>query len=938
MLAIVLFWVLPGANAQDFSKPIPVDKDVTVGQLSNGLTYYIRPNSKPEKKVELRLVVNAGSILEEDSQQGLAHFMEHMNFNGSKNFKKNDLVSYLQSIGVQFGADLNAYTSFDQTVYILPIPTDRPGNLEKGFQILEDWAHNALLTDKDIDEERGVVLEESRARGKNASERMMQQYLPQLLEGSKYASRLPIGKDEILKTFKYDEIRRFYKDWYRPDLMAVVVVGDITKDQAEKMIKKHFAGIQSPKTPKKREYAEIYPYKEDKAMVVTDKEATNFQFILSFSGSPTQPVKTLKDLRNQIIRSLFTQMLNKRYNDLAKSANPPYIYANSSIGGLLSQRYEQLLLMAMPNKDIEQSVDAAIAEFLRAQKYGFNTNELELAKKSMMSYVENRYNERSTTESSALVEEYISNYLIKEPIPGIENEYNFYKDVLPGITLEEVWAEATKWLAPDATRNYFALLTGPQADDTQIPSSGQLLEMVKNAFNQTVEAKQDKVTSDQLLEHEPVAGKVVGQQKNDKLGIVTYSLSNGIKVTVKKTDFKSDEILLEGVRKGGTSNFGPDDKSNVHFISDVIESMGYGQFTPTELGDALTGKNITLTQSMDETTDKISGSSSVKDFMSLMELVHLQMTSPRLDTELYEGYMGKMKMQLMFMKANPQVVFVDTLFKVMYNNNPLRPIAIPTLEDIEKINPERVVEIYKNEFGNAYGFHFFLTGNIDETTLIPLLEKYIASLPSSPYNPSFKDNGVDIVPGNKTFEFKKGENQKSLIVEVTHGTLPFSEDLDLKTSVVGDILTIRLLEEVREKMGAIYSGAYTASMEQFPAPKYQVLTQMQCGPENVEPILAKLKDLVNEIKNNGPSETNLSKAKNAMLEKRKELIKTNEYWNRKLIGIEFWGNSAERFLDMDNVINRITVKDIQDTAKKLFDGKNEFIGIMNPEKIDSTEK
>ena len=839
---------------------------------------------------------------------------------------------------MQFGADLNAYTGFDQTVYILPIPTDKPGNLEKGFQILEDWAHNALLLDKDIDDERGVVLEESRARGKDANERMMQQFLPELLSGSKYSSRLPIGKDEILRTFKYEELRRFYRDWYRPDLMAVAVVGDITKEKAEQMIKNHFSAIKGPKNPRTREYAEIYPFKEAKAMVVTDKEATNYQFILAFSGSRVKPEVTLNDYRTRIVRSLFTQMLNKRYSDLAHSANPPYIFASSDVGGIFTERYEQLLLMAMPSSDIKGTIDASVAEFLRAQKYGFNASEFELAKKSTMSSIENRYNERNTTESSVLIQNLISNYLNGGPLPGIENEFRLYKEFLPGITLEEVKAEASKWLSPNVTQDYFALLMGPQVESGNVPDSRGLQEMVKSAFNQTVEDNIEKKASENLIENLPAPGKVLSQQKNDLLGIVTYSLSNGVKVTVKKTDFKSDEILLEGVRKGGASNFGKEDKSNVQFMSDVMEAMGYGNFTPTELGDALTGKNITLTQSMDEYSDKVSGSCSVKDFSAFLELVHLQMTSPRLDKDLYEGYLSKMKMQLMFLKANPQVSFIDTLFKVMYNNNPLRPIAVPTLDDVEKIDPARIVELYKQEFGNAYGFHFFLTGNVDESNIVPLLEKFIASLPSTPYLPSFKDNGVDIIAGTHTFEYKKGENQKSLIIDVTHGPIPYTEDLELQTGIVGDILTIRLLEEVREKMGAIYGGTYVANIDRFPVSRYQVATQLQCGPENVTPILTKLNELVHEIKENGPSDVNLSKAKAAILEKRKEMLKTNSYWNMKLIGMIYWGNNVDRFLDLNNVINKITVKDIQETARKLFDGKNEFIGIMNPEKIEMEKK
>ncbi len=920
------------ASAQNLSQQLPIDNNVTVGKLDNGLTYYIRPNAKPENKVELRLVLKAGSILEDEKQLGLAHFMEHMNFNGSKNFEKNELVNYLQSIGVDFGADLNAYTGFDQTVYILPIPTDKPGNLEKGFQIIEDWAHNALITDEDVNEERGVVLEESRARGKNANDRMMQAYLPRLLAGSRYADRLPIGKDELLKTFKPEEVRRFYHDWYRPNLMAVVVVGDISKEKAEEMIKKHFAGIQNPKNEKPREYAEIKPYKGGEAMVVTDKEATNEQFILTFSGRPIKAEKTLGDYKTHLVRSIFTQMLNKRYSELAQSSTPPFIFANAFVGSFISDKYESFTLMGMPSTDINKTIDAAIAEFLKAQQYGFTASELELAKKNLLSNVEKSYNERNSTESSVFVEEYINNFLNEEPIPGISNEYNYYKEILPSITLEEVTKEANEWLAPKVTQDYFALLTGPESADKKMPTEAELLSTVKKSFQQKVTANEEKKVAENLLEKEPVPGKIVGTETNDKLGTTTYTLSNGVKVTVKKTDFKSDEILFEGVKKGGTNNYGAADKSNTQFISEVMESMGYGNFTPTELTDALSGKTVSLQQSLGEISCDVNGSSSVKDFQSLMELTYLQMTSPRLDQDLYKGFVSKMKTQLMFMKANPQVVFVDTLIKRMYNNNPLRPIAVPTAEDLDKINPERVLEIYKKEFGNANGFHFFLVGNVDEATLKPLLEKYIASLPSDKsISPSFKDNGVRLASGNQRFDFLKGKDPKSLIVDVIHGEIPYTEDMALHTTIIGDILTIRLLEEVREKMGAIYGGGYSASMERDPYPHYAVQTQLQCGPENVDKIIAKLNDLVKEMKDNGPSQENLDKAKASIQEKRRENLKKNNYWMSKLQQIQFWGYSQDRFLNIENVVDKISVADIKATANKLFDGKNEFLATMKPE-------
>ncbi len=919
-------------HAQDLSAPIPKDSKVTSGTLSNGLTYYIRPNSKPENKVELRLVVNAGSILEDDPQQGLAHFMEHMNFNGTKNFEKNQLVDYLQSIGVDFGADLNAYTSFDQTVYILPIPTDKPGNLEKGFQIIEDWAHNALLTDKDIDEERNVVLEESRL-GKGADDRMSKIYLPKMLSGSRYADRLPIGKDDILKTFKHDEVRRFYHDWYRPNEMAVVVVGDITAEKAKQMIEQHFAGMTNPPNQRERFYADVKPYDKASAMVVSDPEATNYEFNIMFSSRKKTVEKTMRDYRDYLVRNLFTQMLNKRFRDLSQSATPPFVYAYGYIGGY-ARGYESMMLAAVPTSDISTAVNATIAEFLKVQQYGFNNTELELAKKSTLSNIEKMYNERNTTESGRYVNEYIQHFLDKDPYPGIENEYNYAKEMLPAITLEEVSKEAAKWIAPEKTEDYFALVTAPAKGNEELPTDARLLSTVQDAFKQEVSAHEEKTVAEKLLKNDPVPGKIVNEAKNEKLGTTTYTLSNGVKVTVKKTDFKSDEILFRGVKAGGSNNYGAEDKANIHFMSDVMESMGYADFTPTDLNNALAGKTVGLQQNMDDVSDNVEGNASVKDLPSLMELTYLQLTQPRMDEDLFKGFVGKMKTQLMFLKSNPQVAFIDTLIKSMYHNDPRRPIAVPTAEDINNISAARVLDIYKNEFSNADGFHFFLVGNVDEATLKPLLEKYIASLPSKGQQPAFKDNGLRMVSGNHKFEFKKGTDQKSLIFGAYHGELPYTEDLALQTDMLGEILTIKVIEEMREKMGAIYGGGFNASMKRDPYPHYSIMLQLPCGPNNVEPLLKAANDEIALIRKNGPDQKDLDKVKTSLLEKRRENLKKNNYWIGKLENILYWNYSEERFLNADEVINKITVNDIKATADKLFDGE-EFIGILYPEKIEA---
>ncbi len=910
---------------------LPVDPKVKMGKLPNGLTYYIRPNSKPEKKVELRLIVDAGSILENDDQQGLAHFMEHMNFNGTKNYPKNKLVDFLQSIGVEFGADLNAETGFDHTVYILPIPTDKPGNLESGFQVIEDWAHNANLTEQDINEERGVVLEESRS-GKGAEDRMSKKFLPKLFAGSQYAERLPIGKDDILKTFKPEAIRSFYRDWYRPNLMAVAVVGDITIDQAEALIKKHFAGLKNPAQPRPRKDFGLPAYTQSAALVITDKEATNYRFQLVFSSHKARKQVTIGDYREDIVKSLFTSMLNRRYQELTQSANPPFAIAAADMESFIRNE-ESFGMIAIPTGSMETAVNTSIAELVKARDFGFTASELEIVKKQVLSGVEKQYNERNTTESGRLIDEYVRNFTDQEPIPGIENEYRYYQDLIPGITIDEVNALSKKWLSKENTGEYFTFITGPDSKQMKLPTDMELKDMVDAALSQKVTANAEKTVAKQLLDKEPVAGKITGEVVDKELGATTFTLSNGVKVTVKKTDFKSDEIIMTAVKKGGSSNYGPEDKSNTKFLSQVIESMGYGSFTPTALTDFLSGKTLELTPAMGDVSSELKGKSSVKDLESLMQLTYLQLTEPRKDDGLLSGFLSTMKMQVQFLGSNPQVAFIDSVVKFVYHNDPRRPIAVPTAADLEKINVDRCLDIYKSEFGNADGFHFFIVGNVDENTLKPLLEKYIASLPTKGTKPAFKDNGLRPIAGSNRLDFKKGQEQKSLVMTMYNAEVPYTESLDLQADMVGQILTIKVLEQIREQMGAMYSGGMSGDMTKFPYPHFTIQGGFPCGPENVEPIVKKADEEIADIRTKGPEQKDLDKVKLAITEKRKESLKTNGYWSDQLERVLFWDFSKDFFLNYDKEMAKVTAADIKGTAGKMFSGSS-LVGVLNPEKIE----
>ncbi len=913
--------------SQDLNTPLPIDPKVTKGKFDNGLTYYIKTNKKPENKVELRLVINAGSILENDAQQGLAHFMEHMNFNGSKNFPKNELVSYLQSIGVEFGADLNAYTSFDETVYILPIPTDKEGNLDKGFQILEDWAHNALLTDKDIDDERGVVLEESRL-AKGAQMRMLRQYLPELMAGSRYAERLPIGKDDILKNFKYETIRSFYRDWYRPNLMAVAVVGDIDKETAMKYLKKHFATLKNPKKEKERFIPEVKPRTKPSAMVVTDKEATNYQLQIIFPSVKEKPSKVLGDYREHMVQGLMQQAINQRLRDLSQSSDPPFPFAAVSISGWARGHKSLAAFTMFGAEGPEKAMMALTAELKKAQQFGFTESEVELVKKDMMAFIEKAYNERNTTESGRLIGEFVRNFLEGETIPGIENEYKYYQQLLPTIKAEELDAELKKWMA---SSNTFSLITGPEKGKDKLPTKEALLAMTQKGLAQKVEKNAEENIASSLMASKPRAGKVVSKKEEKDLGATTYTLSNGVKITVKSTDFKSDEIILRGVKNGGSNNYGVADINNVKYAVSVAEAMGYGQFSPTQMEKVLAGKNVRVRASIGEIRNSISASSTVKDIEDMLQLMYIKLTKPRMDKALYGAYVKKQKMQVQFMSANPQFAFIDTLYGELYDHNPLSPSPLPKAEQFDDLNMERAIEIYRNELSMADGMHFYMVGNVDIDKMLPLIETYIGGLPAANKEPQFKDNGVRVVNGNKTMKYYKGSDQKSMIISITHGDTKYSEDFSLRASALSEILNIKVIEELREKLGGIYGGGYNTGVQEHPYPNYTFSLQLPCGPENVDKLLKAADEVVADIKANGPSEEDLNKVKNQWREKHRENMEKNSYWAGKLQNILFLGRDRNNMLNYDQWIGALTTDDVKKAANKIFDGKNTFTAILYPE-------
>lgn len=923
-----LFFTAISFGQFKLTDPIPLDPNVKIGKLPNGLTYYIRKNVKPEKKVELRLAVNAGSVLENNDQRGLAHFMEHMGFNGSKNFPKNELVDYLQKSGVKFGADLNAYTSFDETVYILPIPTDDPAVVEKGFMVLEDWAFNNLFDKNEIEKERGVVLEESRL-SKGSFERMSRQYFPKLFNGSKYAERLPIGTDAVLKNFKHETLKSFYKNWYRPNLMAVIVVGDIDPADAEKKIKAHFSKFTNPAgAPARPAIIPIAQRTKPEAMVVTDEEATNnvlqiFNFI-----KPAKKIKTWADYRENLIEELISSLINQRLNELTQKADPPFVFGYTGYQSFLRGYNTFISAALLGDNPMQDAMDALISETNRARQYGFLQSELDRAKAAMLNDAEKGFLEKDKTLSGQIVGNYVQHYLNSDPIPGVENHFKFLSQVLPGIKLEEINAGAKKM---PSTANSFALLQAPSKLKEKLPTNDALLNSIVAANKKPVTAYEEKAIAASLLDKDPMPGKITAETKNEKLGTTELTLSNGVTITIKPTQLQNDEISMDAWRWGGYGNFDLADKDNARSAALIINEMGLKDMSPTDLQKFLAGKTIEVFPYINPSEEGIEGSSSVKDFETFLQLMHLYFTQPRKDEALFKSYISKNKSMLQFVMQNPQAWYADTLNKILYNNHPWADGGIPKPSDLDKLNLDKIFSIYQQIYGNAYGMHYTFVGNIDVEKAKPLFEKYIGSLPASPKENKFKDNGVRMVKGLTEANLKRGKESQSMINIFFEGETEYNRNDKLYLAALIEVLNIKIIEKLREDMSGIYGGGLQGSISKRPYPHYTITGRLPCGPENVEKLTNAFMNIIKEAQEKGIEQKDLDKVRETWKKQYHVNLQSNDWWLTGLSTAWIEQTNPESLLDYEKRVDALKVEDLQNAAKKFFTLNNMVKAVLYPE-------
>jgi zinc protease len=932
-IPVFLFITVLSFGQYKLTDPVPADPNVKIGKLPNGLTYYIRKNLKPEKKLELRLAINAGSVQENNDQLGLAHFMEHMGFNGSKNFPKNELVDYLQKAGVKFGADLNAYTSFEETVYILPIPTDDPAVVEKGFLVLEDWAFNNLFDKNEIEKERGVVLEESRF-SKGANERMLRQYFPKLFNGSKYAERLPIGKDEILKNFKHETLKSFYKNWYRPNLMAVIVVGDMDPTEAEKKIKTHFSKFTNPaNAPVRPALIPIPARSKPEAMVVTDEEATNTILQVINYVKPAKKIKTWADYRQNLVQEMISSLINQRLNELTQKENPPFVFGYTGYQSFVRGHESFLSAALLGDVPIQETMDALMAEVNRARQFGFLQTELDRVKADMLNNAEENFKEKDKTQSGQIVGSYVEHFLQGDPIPGPEHRLKFLQQALPGISLNEINTGAKKMPSP---ANSFALLQAPSNKKSQLPGNDELLKSLMAANKKPVSAYQEKALASSLLDKEPDPGKITTEIKNEKLGTTDLTLSNGITVTIKPTQLKNDEIKMDAWRWGGYHRFDIADKENAQYAAQIINEMGVKDMSPTDLQKFLSGKTINVFPYINEHEEGIEGYSSVKDFETFLQLMYLYYTQPRKDEALFKSFITKNKSMLQFIKQNPQAWYQDTLTKILYENNPWAASGVPTTGEYDRLNLEKTFSIYQQIFSNAYGMHYTFVGNIDVEKAKPLIEKYIGSLPASPKENKYKDNGVRMIKGVTGANLKKGKESQSIITVLFEGETEYSIEEKMNLAALIEVMNIKIIEKLREEMSGIYGGGMFGTISKRPYVHFTVGARLPCGPENVEKLTNAFFDLVKTAQEKGVEHKDLDKVKETWRKQYHVNLQSNDWWLSGLSTAWIDQSNPENLLNYEQRVDAIKPEDLQKAAKKFFTLNNMVKAVLYPESANIT--
>ncbi len=921
IIFVCLFFFTSFILPQD--KPLPVDKDVITGTLDNGVKYYIQKNQKPEKRAELRLFVNAGSVLEDDNQCGLAHLVEHMAFNGTKNFKKQELVDYLEKLGIKFGPELNAYTSFDQTVYMLTVPTDTAGVLEKGFAVLEDWAHNLSFDSEEIDKERGVVVEEWRL-GRGAQMRMLDKQLPILFKGSRYADRLTIGKKEIIEGADYETIKKFYYDWYRPDLLGVAAVGDFDVNKIESLIKEHFGKLTAPPAERERKIFEIPRHDDTYFAIASDKEARFNTVSLYYTRDP-EVIKTLDDYRKVTAHNLFYGILNDRLGELTLLPDPPFAMAQAGSQRFVKAADISYLVAMVGEGGIDRGLEALLREAERIKEFGVTSTELERQKTAFLRAAEKRLAEKDKTESRGIIGEMEDNFLYGDPLMSIDDSYDLAQQIVPSITLEEVNKVAAGLL--DAG-NRVVLVNSPEKEGLKTPDEAELASVINKVDDEQLTAYVDKVSSKALVENPPAPSPVVSSVKDTLLGTAEWTLGNGVKVVLKPTDFKNDEIVFTAFSPGGSSLIPDSDFVSADYAPRLASQSGLAGFSRTELEKYLTGKLVRVYPYIGFNTEGFQGSASPKDVETMFELIYAWFTSPQIDSSGYSSVMNTFRSYLQNRSNDPEAAFDDTMQVTLSNYHfRSRPVSLSMLDEI---NPERALAVFKDRFKDAGDFTFIFTGNLDTTALKPMIETYLGGLPSGGRTEAPVDLKYKEVKGEVLKEVRKGIEPKSGVKVTYVGNMDFSRQSEHLMQSLVDALNIKLREAIREDKSGTYGVSVFKAIYRFPQSHYDINFEFGCSPDRVDELTKAFYNVLDSIRTFGPDETVMTKVKETQKRQLQISSKQNGYWNGMLSDYLQNNDNPDEMLDYSRWVDDMTADDIKSAAVRYL-GDNEVKVVLYPE-------
>ena len=928
-VAIAGFACLPVAVRAQQMPPVPVDKEVRIGKLDNGLTYYIRHNEYPKNQVDFYIAQKVGSILEEDNQRGLAHFLEHMCFNGTRNFPGSSMIKWLETVGVKFGYNLNAYTSIDETVYrISSVPTERIGVQDSCLMILSDWADGLLLEGKEIDEERSVIHEEWRSQ-LPPNMRIMEKLLPELYPDSRYGHRLPIGTMEVVDHFPHQALRDYYEKWYRPDLQGIVVVGDIDVDRIEGKIKEMFSKIEKPVNPAERVY---FPVADNEKPIVafgSDKEQDKYvaQIMFKYDALPDSLKGTMADVTTAYLLDMAQMMLQVRLNEQGQKADAPFAAASAFYGEFIMAKTKQAFQFAMLPKgnSFDEGLKAVYREALRAKRGGFTTTEYARCRTEYLSQLEKAYNNRNQQENKTLAESYVRNFIDKKPIPGIETEYQMMSMIVNQIPVEAV-NQVFSQIVSD--KNLVVLGMMPAREGEVCPKDEDILALLSQVEAENIAPYVDNVKDEPLVSELPAAGKVVKENVLSDFGAKEWILSNGAKVILKKTDFKADEINMMAVAKGGTSVYGNDKAADLMFMPAVLEQHGLGSFTNSELTKLMAGKQVSLKVSLDDYVRRLSGNTTPKDLKTYMEMIYMTFTGLTVTPDEFTAMQNLYKGLIQNQAQNPNFVFQKKVQEYLYSSPNKQVFGV---SDIEKANREDILSIIHEQLANAAEFTFVFSGNFDEAELKALVEQYIATLPSvKGKKQELKHSpAVEIKSGNEEKEFSlKMEVPQGSAAVIISGKMPYSFKNRLMASMSAQIISARLLSEVREKEGAVYSIYTQGSQDRLSEVSVVYQTIFQVKPEKKDRALGIIRSEFENLAKETPVEE-LGKVKEFMVKQITGDEQTNSYWCSMMAGNELL--PSEVCVKAEQVIQSITPKEISGYVNEVMKQNNYRVLVMMPE-------